>query len=78
MKTGSESIEVKCVVLEELVEGAGCVGRGRKNSGRGASWTTSELSVSTLTSGQMQPRTRENGARRWEKGRKVSWRDGSL
>ena len=40
----------------------------RKNSGWGVSWTTSELSASTPTSGRLQPRTRGNGAERWNKG----------
>ena len=37
-----------------------------------------ELSVSTPTSGRLQPRTRENGARRWKRGRNVSCRNGPL
>ena len=47
----------KCVVFGEVVGGAGCVG-GRKNNGWGVSWTTSEFSVLTPTSGRLQPRTR--------------------
>ena len=35
-----------------------------KKSGWGVSWTTSELSASTPTSGQLQPRTRGDGAER--------------
>ena len=34
----------------------------RKKSERGVSWTTSELSASTPTSGRLQPRTRGNSA----------------
>ena len=46
----------------------------------GVFWTTPELSVSTLTSERLQPRTRGNVARtkRRYKGRNVSWRNGSL
>ena len=44
----------------------------------GISWTTSELSVSTPTSGRLQPRTMGNGAGRRNKGRNISWRNGSL
>ena len=61
----------KCVTLGELMGGT-----GRKKSGRGVSWTTSELSVSTPTSGGLQPRTRGNGARRRNKGRNVKVRAG--
>ena len=68
----------KCVMFGGLVGGADCVGIGRKNSGRGVSWTTSELSVSTPTSGRLQPRTRGNGADRQNKGQDVSWRNESL
>ena len=50
----------------------------RKKSGWGVSWTTSELSVSTPTSGRLQPRTRGNGARRRKRGRNVSCRNGPL
>ena len=52
-------------------------GAGKRVNG-GVSWMTSELSVSTPTSGRLQPRTRRNGARRRNKGRNVSWRNGSL
>ena len=41
----------KCVMFGEMVRGAGCVGGGRKKSGWGVSWTISELSASTPTSG---------------------------
>ena len=64
----------KCVMFGGLVRGAGCVG-GRKKSGPGVSWTTSELSVSTPTGERLQPRTRENGARRRNKRRNVSRRN---
>ena len=40
----------KCVMFGELVEGAGCVG-GHEKECMGCSWTTSELSASTPTSG---------------------------
>ena len=67
----------KCVMFGELVGGAGCVG-ARKKSRWGASWTISELSASTPTSGRLQPRTRGNGAERRNEGRNISWRNGSL
>ena len=35
----------KCVMFGELMGSTGCVGGCRKKSGRGVSWTTSELSV---------------------------------
>ena len=51
----------------------------RKNSGWGVSWTTSELLASTPTIERLQqPRTRGDDAGRRNKGRNVSWRDGSL
>ena len=53
----------KCVVFGELGEDTGCVG-GRKKGGWSVFWTTPELSVSTPTSGWLQPRTRGNGAGR--------------
>ena len=49
-----------------------------KTSEWGVSWTISELSASTPTSGRLQPRTRGNGAERQNKGRNISWRNGSL
>ena len=51
----------KCVMFGELVGGGGCVG-ARKKSAWCVSWTTSELSASTPTSGRLQPRARGNGA----------------
>ena len=53
----------KCVMLGELVRNAGCVGDNKK-SRWDVSWTTSELSASTPTSGLLQPRIRGNDARR--------------
>ena len=47
----------KCVMFGELVGCAGSVG-GQENEWMGVSWTTSELSASTPTSGRLQPRTR--------------------
>ena len=55
--------------------GARAVLGARKKSGWGVSWTTSELSASTPTSDQLQPRTGENGAERWNKGRIISWQN---
>ena len=40
-------------------------------------WTTSELSASMPTRGRLKP-TRRNGAERRNKGRNISWRNGSL
>ena len=45
----------RCAMFGELLVGAGCM-RGRKNSGWGVSWTTSELLISTPTGGRLQPR----------------------
>ena len=67
----------KCVMFGEIVGGGGCVG-ARKNSGWGVSWTTSELSASTPTSGRLQPRASANGAERQNKGRSISWQNGSF
>ena len=70
-----------CLKFRELTGGGrglrGGTGKRRK-SGWGVSWMTSELSISTPTSGRLQPRTRGDGARRWNNGRNVSWRNGSL
>ena len=57
---------LKCVMFGEMMGSAGCVG-GQEKSGWGVSWTTSELSTSTPTSGRLQPRTRgmaQNGRTR--------------
>ena len=67
----------KCMMFGEMGGGAGYVG-AREKSGWGVSWTTSELSASTPTSGRLQPRARSNGAERQSKGRNISWRNGSL
>ena len=56
----------KCVMFGEMVGSADYVGV-RKKSGQVVSWTTSELSASTPTSGRLQPRTRgmaQNGRTR--------------
>ena len=52
--------------------------RARKKRGWGDSWTTSELSASTLTSGRLQRRPRGNGAEPQNKGLNISWQNGSL
>ena len=62
-----DKILPKCVMFGELVGGVSRVGV-REKSGCGVSLTTSELSVSTPTSGQVQPRARGNGAKRRNKG----------
>ena len=56
----------KCVMFGKLARRAGCVG-GRKKSGWGVSWTMSELSASTPTTGRLQPRTKGNGPKRRNK-----------
>ena len=61
----------KCVMFGEMVGGLSVWG-ARKKKGWGVSGTTSELSASTPTSGRMQPRTREDGAERRNKGRNIS------
>ena len=58
IKTESESIEA--IISRRRILFAGFV-----------AWTTSEVSVSTPTSGRLQPRTRGNRARRQNKGRSV-------
>ena len=69
----------KCVMFGVNWWGVRAALRVKKNSGCGVSWTISKLSVSTPTSGRLQPRTRGNGARRRNKWRNVvSWRKGSL
>ena len=69
----------KCVMFGELVGGHGlCGGGAGKRVDGGVSWTTSELPASTPTSGRLQPRTKCNGAERRNKGRNISWRNGSL
>ena len=58
----------KYVMFGELVGGTVSSG-GRKRSGWGALWTTSELSASRPTSGRPQPRARGNGIGEPNKGR---------
>ena len=60
----------KCVMFGELM-GTRAMWGARKKSGWGVSWMTSELLVSTPTSGQLQPRMRWNGAGRRNKGRHI-------
>ena len=57
----------KCVMLGELVGGAGCVG-AREKSEWGVSRTTSGLSASTPIIGRLQSRKRGNAAGRRNKG----------
>ena len=52
--------------------GRGLCGGVRKKSGRGVSWTTSEVSASTPTSRRLQPRTRGNSAGRRNKRGNIS------
>ena len=67
----------KCVMFGETVR-ARAVWGARKKSEWCVSWTISELSASTPTSRRLQPRTRGNDAKRQNKGRNISWRNGSL
>ena len=67
----------KCVMFGESVGGAGYM-RGQEKEWMGVSWTASELSASTPTSGQLQPGARGNGAGRWNERQKVLRRNGSL
>ena len=67
----------KRVMFGELAGGAGYVGATKK-CGWVVSCATSELSTSTPTSVRLQPRTRGKSAGCRNKGRNVSWRDGSL
>ena len=73
---GHETAEVRHV--RRIGAGRGLRGGGRKKSGWGVSWTNSELSVSTLTSRRLQPRTRGNGSKRRNKERNFSLRNRSL
>ena len=69
----------KCLMFGELLGGAGCVwGQEKEWMGCFLNDLKSELSASTQTSRQLQPRTRGNGAERRNKGRNISWRNGSL
>ena len=54
----------KCVMFGELnwSEARVAWGARKKKSGWGVSWTTSDRSASTPTSGRLQPETRGNGA----------------
>ena len=68
----------KCVMFGELIEGTGFVGAQEKELMGDVSWAISELSASTPTSERLQPKTRGNGVERRNKGRDISWRNGSL
>ena len=68
----------KCVMFGELVGSVACVG-GEEKEWMGCFLDDlSELSVSTPTSGRLQSRTAGNVAGRRNKGRNISWRNGSL
>ena len=66
-----------CVMFGELVEGAGCV-IGQEKEWMGCFLDDLRAFGITPTSGRLQPRTRGNGAERWNKGRNISWRNESL
>ena len=67
----------KCLMFGELVGGAGCVG-GQEKERKKCFLDDSEPTAPTPTIGRLQPRTRGNGAGRRNKGRSISWRNGSL
>ena len=58
--------------------GGGLWGGGQEKEWMGCFLDKLKPSASTSTSGRLQPRTRRNGAGRRNKGRNVSWRNGSL
>ena len=68
---------LKYVMFGELVGGRGCVGEQEKRWVEGFLDDLRAL-LSARTIGRLQPRTRRNGTRRRNKGRNVSWRNGSL
>ena len=57
-----ETVEVRDVRRKDWLGSR--VAWGQKKSRPGVTWMASELSVSTPTSGRLQPRTRGNGAKR--------------
>ena len=61
----------KCGMFGELVGGAGCV------EGQEKEWMGCFLD-DLRAFGRLQPKTRGNGAERRNKGRNISWRNGSL
>ena len=64
--------------LQRTGGGRGLRGGAGKRVDGVSSWTISELPVSKSTSRRLQPRTRGNGVRLWNKERNVSWQNGSL
>ena len=62
----------KCVMLGELVGGAGCVG-GQEKACMGCFLDDLRAFGINATSGRLQPRTRVNGAERRNKGRSIPW-----
>ena len=67
----------KCVMFGEMVGGAGCVG-GQEEEWIGCFLDDLRAFGINATSGRLQPRTRGNGAERQNKGRNISWQNGSL
>ena len=67
----------KCVMFGEYVGGAGCVG-GQEKECMGC--VLDDLRAFGINADQWTTAatTRGNGAGRWNKGRNVSWRNGSL
>ena len=68
----------KCVMFEEMVGGAGCVGGQEKEWMECFLDDLRAFGASTPTSGRLQLRTRGDGAERQNKGRNISWRNGLL
>ena len=64
-----ETAEVRAVLRTD--GGRGLRGGGAGKEWMGCLWTASELSVSTPTSGRLQPRTRRNNVRWWNKGQNI-------
>ena len=67
----------KCVMFGEMVGGASCVG-GQKKEWMGCFLNDLRAFGINADNGRLQPRTRGNGAERENKGRNISWRNGSL
>ena len=64
----------KCMMFGELVRGAGCMG-GQEKEWMGCFLDDLRAFGINDDRGQLQPRARENGAERRNKGRNISWRN---
>ena len=67
----------KCVMFGEMVGGAGCV-RGQEKEWMGCFLDDLRAFGTTPNSERLQRRPRGNGAERQNKGRNISWQNGSL